>query len=128
MSETLRVGTDLVQISRIGQSLNLFGDRFLRRVFTEQEIAYATASPPHTLARLAARFAAKEATIKALNLVNIGVSWQHIEVCREASGACFLSLHGAAAQKSAGAKNLSLSMSHDGDYATAVVVAQFPKT
>ncbi len=126
MKGTLRVGVDLVQISRIAESLHTFGDRFLRRVFTEQEIAYAVASPPHTHARLAARFAAKEATIKALNLVDCGVNWRHIEVCRQPSGACFLSLHGIAAARAKGAE-LALSLSHDGDYATAVVVTQIGK-
>ena len=123
MNGTLRVGVDLVQISRIAESVDTFGDRFLRRVFTQGEITYALDSPPHTNARLAARFAAKEATIKALNLVNCGAGWQQIEVCREDSGACFLTLRGIAAARANGAE-LALSMSHDGDYATAVVVTQ----
>lgn len=126
MSGTLRVGTDLVQISRIAASRAQFGEKFLRRVFTEREITYALSSPPHTDARLAARFAAKEATVKALNLVELGVSWQQIEVCREASGACTIALYGAAAEvaQNIGAAELALSLSHDGDYATAVVVTQ----
>ena len=120
----LRVGIDLVQVSRIAESIAQFGDRFLNRIFTEGEIAYATAAPGQTVERLAARFAAKEATLKALNLVDVGIAWRDIEVCRQATGACRLELHGAAASAAAaaGAAALALSMSHEGDYATAIVL------
>src|SRR5215475_6684638 len=90
----LRVGIDLVQISRIAGSLAVFGDRFLRRIFTDDEIAYARAAPARTAERLAARFAAKEAAKKALALD--GVGWRDLEVTRERSGACALVVHGAA--------------------------------
>src|SRR6516165_3384002 len=113
------VGIDLVRISRIAESLACFGDRFLTRVFTDGEIAYATASPEHTAERLAARFAAKEAVIKALDLADVGVGWRDIEVTRAPSGRCALALHGAA-RAAAGAVALSVSLSHEGDYATAV--------
>lgn len=114
----IRVGTDLVQISRIAASLETFGERFVARVFTAAEAAYAT-----TPARLAARFAAKEAVKKALQLD--GVSWTDIEVARRDNGACDVVLHGAAraAADALGARELALSMSHEGDYATAMVVA-----
>ena len=123
MSLTVRTGIDLVQISRIGESLNTFGDRFLRRIFTDDEIEYALSSPPHTNARLAARFAAKEATIKALRVDGAGINFRDIEVRREPSGACTLVLHGEAATLAEGFGEFALSMSHEGDYATAVVVA-----
>ena len=76
------VGIDLVRVSRVAASLAQFGERFLRRVFTEAEIAYATSSPGLTAERLAARFAAKEAAIKALGLADQGVGWRQIEVQR----------------------------------------------
>jgi holo-[acyl-carrier protein] synthase len=116
---SLRVGIDLVQISRITQSLETFGERFLRRIFTDAEICYARAAPASTGERLAVRFAAKEATKKALGLDGIG--WRDIEVCREASGACHLVLHGGA-HDAVGACQMALSMSHEGDQATAVVI------
>ncbi len=119
----LRVGIDLVQISRIAQSREQFGERFLRRVFTEHEIEYALSSPPHTDSRLAARFAAKEATIKALRVDGEGVNFKNIEVRRESSGACTLVLHEEVARLAEGIGEFALSMSHEGDYATAVVVA-----
>lgn len=112
----LRVGIDLVQISRIAGSLDAFGERFLRRVYTDGELAYARRDPE----RLAARFAAKEAAKKALGLE--GVGWRELEVVREASGACELVLHGAA-RAAAGERTLALSMSHEGDHAAAVVIA-----
>ena len=113
-----RVGVDLVQVSRIAASVATFGERFVERVFTPAEAAYAT-----TPERLAARFAAKEAVKKALELD--GVAWRDIEVARRASGACDVVLHGAAraAADAMGARELALSMSHEGDYATAMVVA-----
>ncbi len=91
----LRVGIDLVQLSRVAESLATFGDRFLTRVFTTDEVAYATAAPAETVPRLAARLAAKEAAKKALSTEGIG--WRDIEVRRAPSGAPSLRLHGGAA-------------------------------
>ena len=120
----LRVGIDLVRVSRIAESLEIFGDRFLRRVFTEREIAYARAAPSQTAERLAARFAAKEAVIKALGMVELGISWRDIEVCRTATGASGLELRGVAGETAAalGAGEFAVSLSHEGDYASAIVV------
>ena len=118
----ISVGIDLVQVSRIAESLAQFGDRFLRRVFTDGEIAYATAAPAQTAQRLAARFAAKEAAKKALAMPDdVGIGWREIEVVRAPSGACGLRLTGEAA-RAAGAAELAVSLSHEGDFATAVVV------
>jgi holo-[acyl-carrier protein] synthase len=119
------VGIDVVQISRIAESLEKFGERFMRRVFTSDEIAYATSAPALLTQRLAARFAAKEATIKALKLSLQGVGWKDLEVRRENTGACNIELHGAArrAAEADGVTTMALSMSHDGDYAAAIVIA-----
>jgi holo-[acyl-carrier protein] synthase len=121
----MSVGIDLVRISRVAASLQQFGERFLRRVFTDAEVAYATASPTLTAERLAARFAAKEAAVKALGLAERGVGWRQIEVTRQPSGSCALRLHGAArdAAVEAGVAELAVSLSHEGDYATAIVLA-----
>jgi holo-[acyl-carrier protein] synthase len=116
----LRVGVDLVSVSRIAESVARFGDRFVRRLFTDGEIAYAHSAPGLAAERLAARFAAKEATKKALGLTE-GVAWRDIEVRRAPSGAVDLVLHGAAA--AVATSDLALSLSHEGDYAVAVVVA-----
>jgi holo-[acyl-carrier protein] synthase len=124
-SPQVSVGIDLVRVSRVAESLHRFGERFLRRVFTDGEIAYANTSPELASERLAARFAAKEATIKALDLVELGVGWRSIEVERGPRGKCRLVLHGPAraAADAAGVAELSVSLSHEGDYATAVVLA-----
>ena len=116
MVNVLRVGIDLVTVSRIAESIALFGERFTRRVFTDAEMAYGAGHPE----RLAARFAAKEAAKKALRLD--GVAWRDLEVRRAQTGACDMVLHGAA-REAAGPCELALSMSHEGDHATAVVIA-----
>jgi len=123
-ASTPRVGIDLVRISRIAESLERFGDRFLRRIFTDDEVAYARSAPALTAERLAARFAAKEAARKAFQLTD-GVDWRLIEVRRLASGDCELVLHAEASRRT-GRTGAALSMSHEGDYATAVVLA-FPE-
>lgn len=124
-NEPLRVGLDLVDVRRIRESVERFGDRFMRRLFSEQEIAYATAQSARTAEHLAARFAAKEAAIKAFALAEAGTDWRDIEVQRAADGACSLALHGraAAAAERLGVTHVALSLSHDGDYAGAVVTA-----
>jgi holo-[acyl-carrier protein] synthase len=118
----IAVGVDLVEISRIEAVLDRHGSRFLRRVYTEGELAYAKERP----AALAARWAAKEATAKALG-TGIGVvSFREIEVLCDAQGKPELYLHGNAARLAA-SMNLSqfaLSLSHAADYALAFVVAQ----
>jgi len=121
----LTVGIDLVRTHSVAESVSAFGDRYLQRVFTDGEVAYARAVPDLMHARLAARFAAKEATMKALDLGERGVGWRDIEVIRSPSGAPSIALHGlaAAVHGERGAPALSLSLSHEGEYATAVVVS-----
>ena len=127
-SPRLRVGVDLVRVSRVEESIATFGERFVSRVFTEGEIAYADGAPgaAERAERLAARFAAKEATIKALSLTDVGTDWCAIEVVKDRFGAPSLVLHGAAAAaaRAESIHELSLSLSHEGDQAIAVVVAQ----
>jgi holo-[acyl-carrier protein] synthase len=122
------LGFDLAQISAIDDSLRAFGERFAQRLFTRKELDYAASGHDGMRAeRLAARFAAKEAVIKALGLSEAGVNWRDIEVVKLSDGGCSISLHGRAAQLAAamGARHLSLSLSHEGDYAGAVVAATF---
>lgn len=120
----MRVGFDLVDVRRIDDSIAQFGARFLDRVFTAQEISYSMgrAQPAE---HLAARFAAKEATMKALSLSDVGLSWRDIEVVRDAGGECCMRLSGpaAAALRRLEVCGLSVSLSHEGQYAGAVVAA-----
>ena len=118
------LGMDLVHLPRIEESLRSFGERFEDRMFTPAEAAYARqGTPAQRIERLAARFAAKEAAIKALGLSEAGVDWRDIEVVREDDGRCSLALHGtaSAALLSRGASRALVCLSHDGEYAAAVV-------
>jgi holo-[acyl-carrier protein] synthase len=125
-SNEMRIGVDLVRISRIEDSLRRFGERFLQRLFHPEEIAYAKAAPALRAQRLAARFAAKEAALKALRLAHEGVAWRDIEVRRDSDGDCALILHGSAAlaARRLGLAVAGLSLTHEGDYAGAVVLAR----
>ena len=119
---TLASGVDIIEISRVRQVLERYGQRFLDRVYTEEEIAYCRGRPPN----LAARFAAKEATMKALGTGVRGVGWKDIEVVRQESGAPSIRLHGRGmnrAQRLA-VLEISLSLSHSREYAVAFVVVQ----
>ena len=121
------VGVDVVSVYEVSRSLERFGERYVRRVFTPGEAAYCRAATGRVAAeRFAARFAAKEATLKALRPDTTAIDWRSIEVRRHASGWCDVVLHGEAAALAArqGIESLALSMSHDAGCATAVVVAQ----
>ena len=121
----VRVGLDLVEVSRVRASMHQFGHRFLTRLFSADEVHYAMSGDGACAERLAARFAAKEAAIKAFALAEVGVNWRDIEVCKQADGGCRLELHGRAAAQAVqlGVTAIALSLSHDGDYAGAVVTA-----
>jgi holo-[acyl-carrier protein] synthase len=113
-----------LEVAQVAHSIATFGDRYLRRVFTDGELAYCTVEGRDPVLHLAARFAAKEATSKALRVGDAPLDWRWIEVVRRADGACGLRLHGGmrALAKRRGVCTLRLSMSHDGAYAIAVVV------
>ncbi len=119
-----RVGVDLTSVRELEQSVGGLGDRFLDRVFTPQEVDASRSSGGPFAGSLAARFAAKEATIKALRPAGTHPPWREIEVYRLASGACELVLHGAAAALATaeGIEGWSLSLSHEGGMAIAVVL------
>ena len=121
----LRVGIDTVQVSGVRASLDAFGERFVTRLFTAHEIETAGRSPAQRAERLAARFAAKEAAIKAFDLAEAGIDWRHIEVRSDAAGRPHLALHGRAAEcaRRLGSSAMALSLSHDGDQACAIVAA-----
>jgi holo-[acyl-carrier protein] synthase len=121
----LRVGTDLVLIDTVRGSIEAHAEHYLERVYTEREIEDCRGSGGIDAERLAARFAAKEATLKVLRPREEGIPWNSIEVRRDPSGWVELELSGPAAALAAdaGVIELSLSIAHEGDFATAVVVA-----
>lgn len=118
------IGIDVVSIDRVRRSLADFGERFEQRLFTAGERRDAGTNPLVKVERLAARFAAKEAALKAFSLGALGVNWRSLEVVRQDDGAPRLLVHGQAAAHlaQAGIHQWALSLSHDGDHATAVVV------
>jgi holo-[acyl-carrier protein] synthase len=120
--EMLTTGVDIIEVERVQQVLDRWGQRFLDRIFTEGEQTYCRGRAPN----LAARFAAKEATMKALGTGVRGVSWKDIEVVRARSGAPSIRLTGRAQQRfeSLGLSHLALSMSHTKGNAVAMVVGQ----
>jgi holo-[acyl-carrier protein] synthase len=115
------LGVDLVAIPRMREVIARWDERFLRRVFTEGEIAYCRARRdpvPH----FAARFAAKEAGMKALGTgLRLGVKWRELEVQRERGQAPRLILHGRTREVglARGGRRMLLALTHDGDYAMA---------
>lgn len=121
------IGTDLIEIARIAQSTERFGDRFLARIYTPAEIAYCRRRQKGAAESLAARFAAKEAGAKALGTgISRGVGWLELEVTRAAGGRPVLQLHGRAAElaHALGIDRISLSLTHSRDVALAVVVME----
>jgi len=115
------VGVDLVKIPRMRDVISRWDERFLRRVFTEQEIAYCRARRdpvPH----FAARFAAKEAAMKALGTgLSLGVRWRDLEVRRDRGQAPRLLMHGRSREigLARGGRAMLVALTHDGDYALA---------
>lgn len=118
-------GVDLVEVARIRAMVEEHGQRFLDRCFTPGEQAY-NAESRRRFEHLAARFAAKEATLKALGTgLTGGIAWTDIEVVSSATGAPGLVLRGAAAA-AAGARGASswlISLSHTETHAMASVIA-----
>ena len=116
-----QVGVDIIEIARIGHAAQRWGDRFLHRIYTTGELAFARGRHP----QLAARFAAKEAVMKALGTGRYGVSWREIEVVRQPGRAPRLVLSGRAKVRAEkmGLGVMSISISHSREYAVAVVVA-----
>jgi len=120
-------GIDLVPVARIASLRHRHGDRFLERVFTPAERAYAGDRPRRADEHLAARFAAKEATLKALGSgLTGGIRWTDIGVHRELGAPPELVLAGEArrAARELGARRWWVSLSHAGGIATASVLAE----
>jgi holo-[acyl-carrier protein] synthase len=121
----IRVGADVVAIHEVAESVECFGPRYLERVYTEHELSACVGSPATRTASLAARFAAKEATLKVLRPTGHQPDWRSVEVRRDPCGWCTMALsgHAAALAEQAGIAELAVSLTHEGDVAAAVVVA-----
>jgi len=125
-SMILGTGVDIAEVPRIRQSIERFGDRFLRRIFTEGEIRYCERRA-RRFESYAARFAAKEAAMKALGTGwSRGVRWRDIEVVRPKGQRPTIQFHGEAAAIAAklGTKNIALSLTHTSEEALAHVILE----
>jgi holo-[acyl-carrier protein] synthase len=119
-------GVDIAEVGRIRQSVERFGERFLHRVFTEGEIRYCEGKA-NRFESYAARFAAKEAAMKALGTGwNHGIRWRDVEVVRPKGQRPTLQFHGLAAElaRKMGAKNIALSITHTSEQALANVILE----
>jgi len=120
------MGADLVEISRIRRSIDVYGDRFLNRIYTPVEQAYC-AKKGNAAESFAARFAAKEAAMKAIATgMRGGVTWKDFEVSNETSGRPCLRLTGHALSHAErmGVKRISISLTHTAEHAFAVVLLE----
>ena len=121
--EIIGTGIDATEISRIAAAIERYGDRFVKRVFTDEEVAYCRRKRD-AASSFAARFAAKEAAMKALGTGHSrGVFWRGIEVVRR-SGPPQIRFHGGAAARltSLGATGSLLTLTHSRDMAIAHVL------
>ncbi len=120
------IGVDIVEVDRIGGIIARHGDRFLRRIFSEKEVLYCRRCA-HPEQRFAARFAAKEAVLKALGVGwQKGASFRDVEVRTNELGAPTVELGGRTREISCqlGVERVLVSLSHDRTYAVAHVVAE----
>ncbi len=126
----VRVGIDLVAVAAVRESIDVHADRYLNRIYTDRELGDCRTPEGVDALRLAARFAAKEATLKVLRPDEEGISWRSIEVRRQPAGWVELSLSGRAAAlaEQAGVCDLALSLTHEDGFASAVVVAELPSS
>ncbi len=122
----LGVGIDIIEVARIRDSFERFGERFLKRILRPEEISYCFSNKfpaPH----LAARFSAKEAISKAFG-TGIGgqLGWQDMEIVRKETGAPYVVLHGGGVPllERLGGRTIHLSLSHTEFYASAVAVIE----
>jgi holo-[acyl-carrier protein] synthase len=119
-------GIDICEVARVRQAIDRFGQRFLKRVFTDAERAYCE-SKRNRIERYAARFAAKEAAMKAIGTgLRRGVNWQDFEVSREAGGRPTITIRGKAAEfaQKLGTKRAALSITHTKHQAMAQVILE----
>jgi len=116
------IGVDIIEIARIEKAMARWGERFLKRIYTEKEIEHCQ----NRGATLATHFAAKEAAMKALGTGNDGVEWQEVETLSSPNGQPMIYLHGKAKlrAKEIGLKGLAISLSHSQEYAVASVVGE----
>ncbi len=116
------IGVDIIEIARVHKVIERWGDRFLRRVYTEPELNRYRGSP----SSLAVRFAGKEAVVKALGTSESGIGWKDIEILAEPDGRPVVNLYRRAKEYAdgLGLAGMDISLSHSREYAIAFVVGE----
>ena len=122
------IGVDLVKVDRLARVMDRYGERFLKRVFTDREIAYCLTRPRQGVYQFAQRFAAKEAFSKALGvgLRQGGIRWREVEVLPDPRGKPEIQVTGRAAElcREMGVRGLHLSLTDEDNLAVAMVVLE----
>lgn len=126
----LHLGVDLTEVDRVAEILERWGERFVRRVFLPGELSARRRHPRARAEHVAGRFAAKEATMKALGVGWRGLAFRDIEVTRDTRGKPILTLHGRALARARelGVATVEVSISHTKETAVAVVALLTPDT
>jgi holo-[acyl-carrier protein] synthase len=118
----LGIGIDIIEIKRIKKSVDRFGDRFLKKIYTAIELEYCL-KKKNKYQHFAARFAAKEAIYKALsNDTKEVYSWQDVEIYNEVNGLPKVKFYGTLKDYLNHGKELKISMSHSDNYVTCVAI------
>jgi len=118
----LQIGTDIIENARIKRAITRWGVKFLHRIYTKSELDLYQ----DKISSLAARFAGKEAVMKALSARNKGIAWKEIEILCDANGKPTIKLYGRAKKQAAIMRlnKLSISLSHSREYAIAFVAGE----
>ncbi len=116
------IGVDIIEIARIERAVARWGESFLHRIYTDSELKLYYKKP----SSLAARFAGKEAVIKAFGTQTKGISWREIEILSDPSGKPSVHLYGKAQRQAnnLGLDKLAISLSHSKEHAIAFVVGE----
>lgn len=118
--EQLRIGVDIIEISRIRRAIQRWNEHFLSRIYTVSELELYR----NKIESLAARFAGKEAAMKALNALENNISWREIEILSDLQGKPVIHLYGQALEQMnvLGLSSLDISLSHSRENAIALVI------
>lgn len=116
-------GVDIIEVDRIKKALDVWGDRFLNKVFTKRELEYVS-TKKFSHENLAARFACKESVLKAFGDTRVGIRLKNIEVLNDSKGKPEIVLHGEAKEFAAknNLNNIIVSMSHTSNYAVSTAI------
>lgn len=118
-------GTDIIEVQRIKESIENFGDKFLNKIYTQKEIEYCTQKSEIKYERFAARFAAKEAVYKAISNKSISrqnITWQNIEIINNKQGKPFVNFLNTSFDE---IQEIDISLSHIKEYAIANCICIF---